>query len=378
MKLIFSTLLLLFVCIATIQAQESPSLEGKTILFVYGGWDGHDPKPCHDLLEPWMKSEGATVISSDNLDVYADDSLMAAVDLIVQCWTMGSISPEQEKGLLKAVREGKAIAGWHGGTGDSFRNNTEYQFMIGGQWVAHPGNVIDYDVQITNHRDEVTRGLKDFHMHSEQYYMHVDPNVEVLATTTYVDNEAAPWINGRTMPVVWKTRYGKGKVFYSSLCHVVQDFEVPEALEIMKRGIRWAACVDGTDAFEAFAKHFSESAAFAYTKVSGVEVMLVSQETFGNNKDSDLQAIEASIFAKDPKGKIVSLGSIRSQGTLYPVSIHDGKLMVAGHHFVKIYSIRGDIPELVLDEYEDADGPKLTKMFETFEKGEPIKFEKSK
>ena len=78
-------------------------------------------------------------------------------------------------------------------------------------------------------------------MHSEQYYMHVDPNVEVLATTTYVDNEAATWINGRTMPVVWKTRYGKGKVFYSSLCHVVQDFEVPEALESMKRGIRWAA-----------------------------------------------------------------------------------------------------------------------------------------
>lgn len=219
----------------------APSLKGKTILFVYGGWNGHDPKPCHDLLEPWMKSEGAKVISSESLDVYTNDSLMAAVDLIVQCWTMGSIKPEQERGLLKAVREGKAIAGWHGGTGDSFRNNTEYQFMIGGQWVAHPGNVIDYDVQITNHDDEITRGLSDFHMHSEQYYMHVDPNVEVLVKTTFVDNEVAPWINGRSMPVVWKTRYGKGKVFYSSLGHVVQDFDVPEVLEIMKRGIRWAA-----------------------------------------------------------------------------------------------------------------------------------------
>lgn len=241
MKQIFSTLLILFVSIATIQAQESTSLDGKTILFVYGGWAGHEPKPCHDLLEPWMKSEGANVISSESLDVYANDSLMAVVDLIVQCWTMGTITPEQERGLLKAVREGKAIAGWHGGTGDSFRNNTEYQFMIGGQWVAHPGNVIDYDVQITNHQDEVTRGLADFRMHSEQYYMHVDPNVEVLATTTFVDNKAAPWINGRTMPVVWKTRYGKGKVFYSSLGHVAQDFEVPEVLEIMKRGICWAA-----------------------------------------------------------------------------------------------------------------------------------------
>ena len=71
--------------------------------------------------------------------------------------------------------------------------------------------------------------------------MHVDPNVEVLATTTFTGNAAAPWIAGRTMPVVWKTHYGQGKVFYSSLGHVARDFEVPEMLEIMKRGIRWAA-----------------------------------------------------------------------------------------------------------------------------------------
>lgn len=135
---------------------------------------------------------------------------------------------------------------------------------------------------------------------------------------------------------------------------------------------------DNTEAFEAFAEHFGESESFAYATVSDVKVMLVSQETFGNNMNSDLEAVEASIFALDPKGKIVSLGSIRSQGTLYPVSLLDGKLMVAGHHFVKIYGIRGDIPELVLDDYEDTDGPKLTELFETFEKGEPIKFERSK
>lgn len=135
---------------------------------------------------------------------------------------------------------------------------------------------------------------------------------------------------------------------------------------------------DNLEAFEAFAEHFGESESFAYATVSDVKVMLVSQETFGNNMNTDLEAVEASIFAMDPKGKIVSLGSIRSQGTLYPVSLLDGKLMVAGHHFVKIYSIRGDIPELVLDDYEDADGPKLTEMFETFEKGEPIKFDRSK
>lgn len=131
-------------------------------------------------------------------------------------------------------------AGRHGGIGDSFRNNTEFQFMVGGQWVAHPGGVIDYDVNITDHKDPVTKGLKDFHMVSEQYYMHVDPNVKVLATTTF-NGDHASWIDGHVMPVVWKTQYGEGRVFYSSLCHVVSDFEVPEAFEIMKRGILWAA-----------------------------------------------------------------------------------------------------------------------------------------
>lgn len=128
------------------------------------------------------------------------------------------------------------------------------------------------------------------------------------------------------------------------------------------------------EAFEAFADHFSETASFAYAEVSGQKVLLVSQETFGNNENSDKEAIEASIFALDGKGKIVALGSIRSQGTLYPVSILDGKLMVAGHQFVRIYSIRGDIPELVLDSSEERDTPELMEMFKTFEKGTSIKF----
>lgn len=131
-----------------------------------------------------------------------------------------------------------------------------------------------------------------------------------------------------------------------------------------------------SDPFEAFAEHFSKSSAFAYTEMSGRKVLLVSQEVFGNNINTDLEAIEASIFALDEEGKIVALGSIRSQGTLYPVSVLDGKLMVAGHQFVKVYSMRGDVPELVLDNYQEGEGPELTEMFRTFEKGTPIKFER--
>ncbi|MBU2437935.1 MAG: ThuA domain-containing protein, partial [Acidobacteria bacterium] len=132
------------------------------------------------------------------------------------------------------------IAGWHGGLADSFRSNTEYQFMVGGQWVAHPGGVIPYDVQIIDHDHIITRGLKDFSMNSEQYYMHVDPINDVLATTTFSGNHAA-WIDGAVVPVVWTKTYGKGKVFYTSLGHVSKDFDVPEARAIVQRGMLWAA-----------------------------------------------------------------------------------------------------------------------------------------
>jgi hypothetical protein len=230
----------LFISSSMLAQKTTNPLKGKNVLFVYGGWEGHDPVLTRDIFVPWMRSEGAEVVVRDNLDCYTDSILMSKTDLIVQIWTMGEISNEQERGLLEAVKRGVGLAGWHGGLGDAFRNNVEYQFMVGGQWVAHPGGVIPYDVHIVDHKDRVTSGLKDFHMNSEQYYMHVDPNVKVLATTTF-NGDHASWIDGCVIPVVWKKMYGKGRVFYSSLGHVAKDFDVPEALEIMKRGIRWAA-----------------------------------------------------------------------------------------------------------------------------------------
>ncbi len=164
---------------------------------------------------------------------------MKSLSLIVPIWTMSTITKEQESGLLEAVKSGVGIAGWHGGMADSFRNNVEYQWMVGGQWVAHPGNIIDYEVNIIDHDDPITAGLSDFKMHSEQYYMHVDPSNEVLATTTF-NTDIAPWVNGTVMPVVWKRMWGKGKVFFSSLGHVASDFDVPEAKEIEVRGMMWA------------------------------------------------------------------------------------------------------------------------------------------
>ncbi len=212
----------------------------KKALIVWGGWDGHKPKEGADLFENWLRTRGFEVEVSATLDSYLDAEKLASLSLIVPMWTMGTITKEQSEGLREAVRNGVGLAGYHGTMGDSFRENTDYQFMVGGQWVAHPDNIIDYTVNITDHDDPITRGLSDFSMHSEQYYMHTDPGNEVLATTTFV-GRSTDWVNGTVMPVVWKRRYGEGRVFYGSLGHVPDDFKVPEALEIQRRGMLWAA-----------------------------------------------------------------------------------------------------------------------------------------
>lgn len=211
----------------------------KSALFVCGGWQGHEPHRCADVFAPELEGQGYKVEISETLDVYMDEAKMRSLDLLVQIWSMGTMTGRQEEGLLKAIESGVGLAGWHGGLADSFRSNPNYQFMVGGQFVAHPGNIVDYEVNIVEPEDPITSGIQDFKMRTEQYYMHVDPSNEVLATTTFGD-EHVPWIRGVTIPVVWKRRWGSGRVFYCSLGHVAKDFEVPETREIVRRGMLWA------------------------------------------------------------------------------------------------------------------------------------------
>jgi hypothetical protein len=231
--------------LAAYSGQAQPTKKQKTALFVWGGWEGHEPKQCVDIFAPWLEAQGFKVEISNTLDAYQDLAKLKSLDLIVQVFTMSSITGEQEKNLEEAVKSGVGMAGWHGGMADAFRSNTEYEFMVGGAWAAHPGGVIDYEVDVTNTTDPITKGLTGFKMHSEQYYMLVDPNVEVLATTTF-GGKYAPWVEGAIMPVVWKKMYGKGRIFYTSLGHVAADFDVPQAREIVKRGLLWAARVPGS------------------------------------------------------------------------------------------------------------------------------------
>ena len=210
----------------------------KTALIVWGGWEGHTPKATAEVVSDMLQRNRFAVTLADTTTVFADDRL-STFDLIVPMITMSTIEKPELDGLTAAVRGGAGLAGCHGMMCDSFRNEPEYQFMTGGQWVSHPGNIIDYRVNITDHADPIMHGLADFDYRSEQYYMHVDPSNHVLATTRFTGEHLAD-VTGVIMPVVWTRHYGKGRVFYSALGHTSEEFAVPQMATIFERGALWA------------------------------------------------------------------------------------------------------------------------------------------
>lgn len=207
-------------------------------LIVQGGWEGHEPLACARRVEAFLKADGLAVDVREGSAAF-DDPTLADFDLIVPIITMASIDEAALTRLCDTVAAGTGLAGFHGGMGDAFRNAPAYQFMVGGQWVAHPGDIIDYSVTITRPDDPVMQGITDFAYRSEQYYMHVDPSNEVLAETCF-SGEHCAWIAGVRMPVVWKRRHGQGRVFFSSLGHVAEELDREPMQTILRRGLRWA------------------------------------------------------------------------------------------------------------------------------------------
>jgi type 1 glutamine amidotransferase len=211
----------------------------REALIVWGGWSGHEPEEGARIVGDMLERRGFTVYIEDTTEVFADPAI-ADMSLVVPIVTMAKIEKEEVENLAAAVRGGVGLAGYHGGMCDAFRDCVDYHFICGGQWVAHPGGIVDYQVDVAAPDDPIMQGVSSFAYRSEQYYMHVDPSNEVLATTRF-SGEHAPWVEGVVMPVVWKRRHGLGRVFYSSLGHVTSEFAVPEMRTIFERGLLWAA-----------------------------------------------------------------------------------------------------------------------------------------
>jgi type 1 glutamine amidotransferase len=215
----------------------------KQALIVRGGWDGHEPNQVAEIFRSLLEDHDFGVEVSTTLESFNDADKLAELDLIVPVWTMGKIEKEQAEAVSLAVASGVGIAGCHGGMCDAFRESVLWQFMTGGNWVAHPGgDGVEYVVNVKNTSSSLLEGIGDFSVTSEQYYLHVDPAVEVLATTPFPTITWFHSANGHVdMPVIWTKRWGHGRVFYNSLGHHADIFDIPEAREAMRRGVLWAA-----------------------------------------------------------------------------------------------------------------------------------------
>ena len=216
----------------------------KKALLFYGGWDGHQPELVSARFERLLQKNGFATERVAGMECLADREKLLTYDLIVSSVTMSSLDRAYSQNISYAVAHGVGLAGCHGGMCDSFRQDTEWQFMTGGQWVSHPGgDGVNYTVNIRHGSSPIVEGLTDFPVCSEQYYLHVDPSIEVLATTRFpVVNYYHAANKPVDMPVAWTKFWGVGRVFYCSLGHHDDVFDKSPTAEIlMERGMLWAA-----------------------------------------------------------------------------------------------------------------------------------------
>ncbi|MFC8598609.1 ThuA domain-containing protein [Isoptericola sp. NPDC057191] len=227
----------------------------RRALVVRGGWDGHAPEATTDLFVPFLRAQGFEVqVETDN-EVYADEQLMAATDLVLQCVTMSEISGPALAGLRAAVEAGTGLAGWHGGIADSYRASSDYLQLVGGQFATHPGkephlrvgdgsdNFLRHTIELTDLGREhpITAGLGDVELETEQYWVLHDDLIDVLATTTHPAPDWHPWHRPVTSPAVWTRQWGAGRVFVATPGHSVDVLENPTVRTMVERGLLWAS-----------------------------------------------------------------------------------------------------------------------------------------
>ena len=227
----------------------------RQALIVRGGWDGHMPVETTDLFVPFLRENGFDVRVEEGTRVYADESFMPTVDLVVQVNTMSSIEPDEFAGLQRAVLGGAGMAGWHGGIADAYRDNADYLHMIGGQFAHHAGkdpaertgeqsdNYIPYTVHITEYgrTHPITQGIEDFDLVTEQYWVLSDEYNDVLATTTQEVRPWDAWHRPVTAPAIWTRQWGKGRIFVSAPGHRLEIVASEPVRTIIERGMLWAA-----------------------------------------------------------------------------------------------------------------------------------------
>ena len=208
----------------------------KRALIVWGGLELHEPEAGAKIVAEMLGAEGFDVTVTPDYQALGNS---ADYDLVVPQITGGELDRETTIRFCAGIEAGTGLAAFHHGLATTFPGNARFRFMAACTFATHPGDIIDYRVDTKSFHDPIMEGIGSFPHRSEQYYMHVDPAVDVLATTTF-SGEHAGWKANVQMPVVFKTVYGKARVFYTALGHRPAELDNPKIRTILHRGLKWA------------------------------------------------------------------------------------------------------------------------------------------
>ena len=174
-----------------------------------------------------------------NPDILDDKNLRDKYDIILaynqEAYT--NLTHKQRDGYLHFVRSGGPWVGIHSAS-DFLKNCPDYVRMVGGKFETHPPfGEMHVKRVIGDH--PILEGMDDFTTMDEFYHVADCPlhDKEILLVSQSPKE-------GKTRPVAWTRRYGKGKVFYTVLGHSKPSFENPDFQKLIYQAVRWALTPD--------------------------------------------------------------------------------------------------------------------------------------
>lgn len=152
----------------------------------------------------------------------------------------------QKADFLAAIHDdGKGFIGIHSAA-ITFTNWPEFGEMIGGYFDEHPWGTFDAPVIV---EDSVFPGMpkwpRDFVIRDEIYqirnYSRDDRRVLMRLDASKLDlTNPRVHRTDKDFAVTWAKMYGKGRVYYSTLGHVVENWDNPKMQEMYTQAIKWA------------------------------------------------------------------------------------------------------------------------------------------
>jgi type 1 glutamine amidotransferase len=156
------------------------------------------------------------------------------------------LTPEQKADLLAFVKDdGKGFVVAHSGA-TAFFSWPEFGDMIGGRFDEHPWGITDATVVLDDPAFPAMKGFPAVSIRNDEHYQLKDfsrAKVRVLAHLDAAKLDLTKPLVHRTdgdFPVAWARNYGSGRVFYSTLGHVVESWDDPVLQQLYFNAMKWA------------------------------------------------------------------------------------------------------------------------------------------